>query len=154
MLTTSAIPQEESLSPRALQNLRTTSRWVRFFGVLCFIYSAFSTIGLIGAIVGFFSYSEGGSGSPLSPLVIVALLITVFLIALVAISFYISFVLFDYGLQTSKFVKTDDYTLLAKAFARQLTYWKWIGVMLTITLVFYLLYFIFGVTLGSREAFW
>ncbi|MGH1339038.1 MAG: hypothetical protein ACRBFS_23175 [Aureispira sp.] len=143
MLTTDPFSQREELSPKAIKSLRTTSRWVRFFGVLSFISSLFSIIGISGAITTIIKESEDAS-------VLYALLAIVLLLVIVAASLYISFVLFDYGATTSRFAKTTDYNHLGKAFKRQLTYWRWIGILVTVIFAFYLLSFVFTLALTAR----
>lgn len=145
MFTSDPLSQKEALSPRAIQHLRTTSRWVRLFGVLGIISSIFSVIGIFGALS---NLIDGGDDLP----IVYTLLGIVVLFVLVLASFYISYVLYDYGAKTSRFAKTEEYLHLGKAFQRQLTYWRWVGILITVILAFYLLYFIFAIALAINHS--
>lgn len=145
MLTTNQIPEEKTLSARALTHLRTTSRWVRFFGILGFISSIFTLIATFGGITGALSSASEEDGAALWLLIGCAVLV-----GMVIFSFYVSFVLFDYGSKTKQFVVNKDYESLAQSFKRQLTYWKLVGIMITIILAFYLLYFIFIIAITAN----
>ena len=141
MPSSNPLSSTETLSPRAIQHLRTTSRWVRLFSVLGILSSIFSTIGVFGAI---YSLIDSGDDLPM----IYTLLGIVVLFAIVLAGFYISYVLYDYGAKTSRFAKTEEYPHLGKAFQRQLTYWRWVGILITVVLAFYLLYFIFAIAVS------
>lgn len=143
MLTTEQISQEETFSARSLQHLRTTSRWVRFFGVLGFISSIFTLVGAFGAITGILTNDTEISA-------VWSILAVAFFIGMVVMSFYLSFVLFDYGSKTKQFVVKADYEQLAQSFKRQLTYWKLVGILVTVTLGFYLLYFVFIIAVTAN----
>jgi hypothetical protein len=146
MLSNNSLSQEEEeLSQKAIQHLRSTSRWVRFFGILGFIISFLSIFSFFGAVTGALDAIENGVSIiwPLLGLSIVA--------ATIGISFYLSFTLFSYGSSTKNFTETTDYEQLGIAFKRQLIYWRWMGISVSILLGFYVVYFVFLILLSMNQ---
>lgn len=137
------LEKEEELSSRAIQNLRSTSRWVRFFGVLGFIISFLSAIALV--IPNLFYGSDYGG------VTFWFLLELAFNLASIGLSFYLSFMLFNYGLNTKKFTETTDYSQLGIALKQQLIYWRWTGISLSVLLGLYVLYFAIFLIIGMNE---
>ncbi|MFK7797751.1 MAG: hypothetical protein AB8E82_09865 [Aureispira sp.] len=139
------LEEEEELSSRAIQQLRSTSRWVRFFGVLGFVVSLLSIISLINPVSALFDSSESGVST------IWILLELAFTLVSIGLSFYISFMLFSYGSTTKKFTETTDYNQLEIAFKRQLIYWRWTGISVSILLGLYVLYFAIFLIIGMNQ---
>lgn len=137
--------EEEELSPKAIQDLRSTSRWVRILAVLGFVISLLSMISFFGTVPSVFDTTEH-SISIIWPLLEFASMVVA-----IGLSFYLSYILFSYGLSTRKFTQTMDYEELGIAFRRQLIYWRWTGIYISILLGIYIFLFVAFLIMGIRQ---
>ncbi len=141
---------QKALSPRIINHLDTTSKWVRFVGILGLISSALSVISIVWNLAKPLSvYIQYASKEAFFWL----FLGIIFYIAMTVFSFYVSYVLYDYGKQTSNFVKTKDYDNLAKSFERQLSYWRIAAVLVSLMLFVYLLMLAYNIIVSRNAAF-
>ena len=110
----------ESVFPEAIQSLAQTKPWVRFISVLGFLVFGFSIVGLL-FVLGF----AGG--------------FMMFFMLPFAVLFYFipSLLLWNYASRIRRLLNDRSSHSLVSAVSAQKSFWKYIGISVTIVLVFY-----------------
>ena len=118
-------PKLESAFLEAKQALGQTKPWVRLLSVLGFLVFGFSIIGMIFVL----GFTPGG---PVTLLMVVTIPISVL--------FYLmpSLLLWNYASRIGNFLNDGSSNSLAAAVAAQRSFWKYVGIVAAVILVFYL----------------
>jgi len=133
------------IGEEALQNLNNTRKWTMFLAIIGFIFlGLFIVIGIIaGTFLTAFNTGEKSLGIPES------LMFVIFFVLVVIIYFPLHF-LFRFSKHTSKAVSTNDKQELHKAFKNLKFYFAYLGVLIIIVLI---LYIVALVLVGTSMAF-
>ena len=122
----------EILNQEVRDKLFSASKWAK---ILAIFYMVFLTIGLVG-ILSSFIYVGPKLGMEMGLIMGIYLPFIIF-------GFYITYKLFEFGKFGKLAAKSDDQALYYKSFASLSTFFKIIGIMLIITIGFYLLLLLF-----------
>jgi len=133
------------IGEEALQNLNNTRKWTMFLAIIGFIFlGLFIVIGIIaGTFLTAFNTGEKSLGIPES------LMFVIFFVLVVIIYFPLHF-LFRFSKHTSKAVSTNDKQELHKAFKNLKFYFAYLGILIIIVLI---LYIVALVLVGTSMAF-
>ena len=121
------------IDQETLNNLNTTRKWAMFLAIIGFIvFGLIFVFGLIaGTFLTVFNLGEKGLGIPES-----LMFIPILLLAL--IYFFPVLFLFRFSKHTAHAVQTFDKQELHKAFRNLKSYFVYIGVLIIIVLIFYI----------------
>lgn len=121
------------IDQETLNNLNTTRKWTMFLAIIGFIFlGLFIVIGVItGTFLSAFNSGATSMGFPES-------LLAVIFIILAIVYFFPVLFLFRFSKLTAHAVQTLDKQVLHKAFRNLKSYFVYIGVLIIIVLIFYI----------------
>jgi len=133
-----------NLTETMLRYLKETSPWLKFIGILGFIFSGI--IALIGLLIliasGFLTnFISGWEAIPVW-------LVSIFYLAMGALIFFPSFFTFTFGLKISRYVYSNSSEDLETAFKNNKSLWKFYGIMAIISLAIIPLSIIGSIIIG------
>ena len=118
-------PAAESAFFDAMQALAQTKPWVRLLSVLGFLVFGFSVIGMVFVL----GFTPGG---PVTLMMVVTIPISLLFY------FMPSLLLWNYASRIGNFLNDRSSNSLAAAVAAQKSFWKYVGILVAVILVFYL----------------
>ena len=128
------------LTPKIIQDLKTTSGWLRYLGILGFIVSALAITGIFVTL--FSLMGTRGSGHYYPGQFFIGMFVMVLFLGMVI---YLSVLLYQYGNGIRSFIDKGKNYDLEEAFEKQKIYWTVSGVLATLVIGFYVLMFLVGV---------
>ncbi|MDF2476056.1 MAG: hypothetical protein K0S24_1539 [Sphingobacterium sp.] len=142
-------PADIKLSPAGLSFLASAAKWANFLAIVCFIFIGISAITMISLIFGASALSLGQgefvTAGTLSTFGVLYLL-------LLAFSCLPIFYLYNFGSKAKKAIENRDSIQLELCFDALKKHYKFIGIIVIITIGFNLLGLILGVVLGISDA--
>ena len=142
-------PADIKLSPAGLSFLASAAKWANFLAIVCFIFIGISAITMISLIFGASALSLGQgefvTAGTLSTFGVLYLL-------LLAFSCLPIFYLYNFGSKAKKAIENRDNIQLELCFDALKKHYKFIGIIVIITIGFNLLGLILGVVLGISDA--
>lgn len=148
----------ESAQPRILELdyvqglLTTTSRWSKFLGIIGFIACGFVVIGAL-SLFALGNNLSNMEGMPYSTFMSGGILGSIYLLAGL-LYFFPSLYLYQYAEKLQNAVRSQDENQLVLALAKNKAFFRFVGIMVVVTLIMYFLMFIglmagFGANLVS-----
>ncbi|CAM3739687.1 MULTISPECIES: hypothetical protein [Sphingobacterium] len=142
-------PADIKLSPAGLSFLASAAKWANFLAIVCFIFIGISAITMISLIFGASALSLGQgefvTAGTLSTFGVLYLL-------LLAFSCLPIFYLYNFGSKAKKAIENRDSIQLELCFDALKKHYKFIGIIVIITIGFNLLGLMLGVVLGISDA--
>jgi len=142
-------PADIKLSPAGLSFLASAAKWANFLAIICFIFISISALTMIGLIFGSSALSLGQgeyvAAGALSTFGILYLL----LLAFACLPIYF---LYNFGAKAKKAIDTRDNIQLELCFDALKKHYKFIGIIVIITIAFNLMGLILGVVFGISDA--
>lgn len=142
-------PADIKLSPAGLSFLASAAKWANFLAIVCFIFIGISAITMISLIFGASALSLGQgefvTAGTLSTFGVLYLL-------LLAFSCLPIFYLYNFGSKAKKAIENRDSIQLELCFDALKKHYKFIGIIVIITIGFNLLGLMIGVVLGISDA--
>jgi hypothetical protein len=136
-----------AVSGAVIDQLRRTQGWARFLGILGFITCGFMILGGIGlALMG------SAMGSAMGESKGFGVLMSMVYIVMAAFYFYPSFKLNQYASRIGKMVQQPTEENLVSALDSQRVFWKFVGIIMMVTLILYVLVIIGAIILGAAGA--
>jgi len=127
------------LTENMLYYLKGASPWLRFVGIVGFIFLGIVLVGLLVAIIGFDSLSNSlGMGS------FTSFVFVIYLPTLV-IMFFLVFFTYRFGKRIQAYLHTGDSAYLEDAFKNNKSYWTLTGVLYIIALAGFALALLGGI---------
>lgn len=114
------------VTPTIKENMLITAKWTRFFGILGFLFNGLYLLLII--LLGSEFFANDGSDAG------VILLISLLGIAL---SFYTSSLVYQYGTSLRRVAKYDEGDALRIFFKKQKSFWRVLGIITLIIMVIY-----------------
>lgn len=115
-------------------NLKETAMWSRFLGIFGFIYSGI--ISVLAIFIGFFFENTSSRYVNNSMALAGSLFIGVIYFVMAVIVFFISIYLYRFGTKTQVALKTNDQETLIESFKNLRFYFRFVGVIAIISIVF------------------
>lgn len=131
--------QNNQLTPQVMQDLKATSGWLRYIGVLGSVGSV-----LIIIVLAYSVFSVMGTRGISHRLPASYFWGIFFMVGFFAFSLYMCILIFQYGAHLKDYLSHRKVYDLEEAFAKQKRYWILAGVTMSIIAGLYLLLFIFS----------
>lgn len=126
------------LTDRAIEMLRQTGPWVRFFGVLLWIGVGLGTIGVVLLLMGaVFNMGTGRSGGFEAG--VMMLIMALVWAAMLLLYFIPGLYLNRYASRISELMRTRREDVAEAALQAQKSFWKFMGIVVLISIALYLL---------------
>ncbi|RKO70867.1 hypothetical protein D7322_14415 [Sphingobacterium puteale] len=142
-------PADIKLSPAGLSFLASAAKWANFLAIVCFIFIGISAITMISLIFGASALSLGQgeyvSAGTISTFGVLYLL-------LLAFSCLPIYYLYNFGSKARKAIENRDSIQLELCLDALKKHYKFIGIIVIITIGFNFLGLILGVVLGISDA--
>ena len=141
-----------TLSPTDTANLRKAGKWGRFLGIVSMVFCALAILLIIGfggtmfASLAILSPELGAGGGAVTALI-------VFYVAILAFSFYITFLLYKFGSEAVAAVDSGDAAAMTRSFASLARLLKIYGIITIVYLGFFGLTFLLGLVGGGLALF-
>ncbi|MDF2516977.1 MAG: hypothetical protein K0R59_2273 [Sphingobacterium sp.] len=143
-------PEDIKLSPAGLSFLASAAKWANFLAIICFIFIGLSAITMISLIFGASALSLGQgeyvSAGTISTFGILYLLMMAF--ACLPIYF-----LYNFGSKAKKAIENRDSIQLELCLEALKKHYKFIGIIVIITIGFNFMGLLIGIVLGIHDAF-
>jgi hypothetical protein len=135
-------------TPATLNHLRRAKPWVRFISVMTFIGAAFMMLG--GLFITLMGSSIPGFSEAGIPYVGGALGIVYLLLALLYL--FPGLFLWRYANAIDSLLRNQQSVALEEAMKHQTSFWRFVGIMMAVILVIYLLIFLGAIVFGALGA--
>jgi hypothetical protein len=121
------------LTENMLLHLRTAAPWLRFVGIVGFVFTGLSVIGFLAAIAGmdFLESIFGGEGAAVTKL-----LFGVYILPSSSVEFFLSLFTYRFGMRIQSYLRSGDNVDLENAFRNNKNLWTFMGVLCIILLAF------------------
>ena len=119
-----------SLSPKTLDDIKSTTPWIKFLCVLGFIYTGFMAMGAIGLLV-------------VSATFHMPAFLSLIYAAFAALGIYVLVNLYQYANKLREFTITQDMNTLEAAFEKQKNFWRTYGIIILVLIVLVLVVLVF-----------
>ncbi|MCL2801754.1 MAG: DUF5362 domain-containing protein [Treponema sp.] len=139
-----------NLSEPMLRYLKQASPWLRFIGIVGFVFCGMAAIGALFTLVGISSMSAL-SGELDLPIWVLGLFVPIYLGA-AALMFFPSFFAYNFGERIRKYQFSNADEDLEQAFKNNKSLFKFYGIMLIIYLAFIPVMFIIGIVFAVLAA--
>lgn len=143
-------PADIKMSPAGLSFLASAAKWANFLAIICFIFIGLSAITMISLIFGASALSLGQgeyvSAGTISTFGILYLL-------MMAFSCLPIYFLYNFGSKAKKAVENRDSIQLELCLEALKKHYKFIGIIVIITIGFNFLGLLIGIVLGIHDAF-
>ena len=139
-----------AVSGAVIDQLRRTQGWARFLGILGFIVCGFMILsGIALALMGSAMGSAMGKSGVFPGF---GALMGMVYIVMAAFYFYPSFKLNQYASRIGKMVQQPTEENLVSALDSQRVFWKFVGIIMMVTLILYVLVIVGAIILGAAGA--
>ncbi|WP_343561131.1 hypothetical protein [Sphingobacterium sp.] len=143
-------PEDIKLSPAGLSFLASAAKWANFLAIICFIFIGLSAITMISLIFGASALSLGQgeyvSAGTISTFGILYLL-------MMAFSCLPIYFLYNFGSKAKKAIENRDSIQLELCLEALKKHYKFIGIIVIITIGFNFMGLLIGIVLGIHDAF-
>jgi len=143
-------PADIKLSPAGLSFLASAAKWANFLAIVCFIFIGISAITMVSLIFGASALSLGAD-----EYVTAGALSTFGVLYLLFLAFFCLpiYFLYNFGSKAKKAIANRDSIQLELCLDALKKHYKFIGIMVIITIAFNFMGLVVGVVLGISDAF-
>lgn len=136
------------ISENALRNLSTTSKWAKFISIVNFVI-----LGLFALAAIFFIVGGAGLGLSLNLPTFPFSLIGILYLVIIAVAFIPNLYLFKFTTNMSRAINLREQMSVDNAFRHLMAYYRFIGIVLLIVIILYVLMLIVALVTGLGAAF-
>ena len=146
--------QQAEVSAMIINQLVRTRGWVRLCSIIGFIGSAFMVLGGIFMLIGGAAMSTAMAKNPATSMYGTGMIagIGIFYLLFALLYIYPSLRLWQYASSITQLQNSEQIIDLETALNKQRSFWKFVGLMITIVLGLYLLIFVAAIVIGAAGA--